>query len=514
MLRILTFIFLTAICLNAYAEPSFDCNKATTAVEKDICTHPETAELDKQLASLFDDLKKHPEGKLSVSVKELIKNQREWLKTRGDNNCLGECLTTEYKQRIKKLSFPGAPQNLDDAKVNALTKYFSDKTCEDVPTQPEDTLMDVAGIDQFACKLYETNPTLASKLFSGCYGGNRDNFTPRCDYTSEENKIDGMKEYTDFLESLYGVDVGECGTLRYSNYKAQSAAVLLAIYDIHESEQTNTEPYTVITYGAQGLWEKSQYKKYLAFRTRAEKGLEKYYIQFKHLTPNVAKNVARYHINNIAITYIFTNDNWNVKNVDDFLKTGALPDNYGVILYYPNYDYKERTKEEAKPDILPVLLKIAIVNDYSKSDIEKIINAGANLNSKMGDDALMNSVQRPDILQLLIEKGARVNSQNAFGKTPLMYAIQFGNLNAVKILVEHHADVNLATFPTLEPSCDQGGIRAGNRTPLMYAAWHSNDAVMKYLIAHGARTDVKDTGIQDEGGNDYQFYLKKNDYLK
>lgn len=48
-----------------------------------------------------------------------------------------------------------------------------------------------------------------------------------------------------------------------------------------------------------------------------------------------------------------------------------------------------------------------------------------------------------ECMQLLIEKGATVNSQDVEGKTPLHTEVRKGSLETVKLLIESGANVNL-----------------------------------------------------------------------
>ncbi len=510
------FFCLSIICAfhSVFAEesmsPSFDCKKAVTSVELDICSHPDTAALDKKVAAAYFDLKDHPGDRLKVSVHELVKDQQDWLANRGKDNCSGDCLRDKYSKRLEVLTFPGAPEKLSDEKLKELISYFSDKSCESVSPLSDSKIMQSEGFNTFACKVYEVNPGLGDKLFSSCYGSNMDNFTPSCDFSETIKKVDGLKEYTEFLGALYGADKNGCGSMRYAAYREQNSAVLQALVNINPAGDVNDSP-KLQHFALQGIWEKGEYASYLKLKQRAEKGLEKYYVAVKKASAAQAKKAALIHVSSLTKVYIDEHyssyDDWGLSELNDFLKTGVVPNN-------KNFEYEtvlniNDQKADVKPDVLAYFLKLAIVNNYSKSDIEKIIDAGANLNNpQLSDTALMNSVSHLDILKLLITKGANVNTQNSFGKTALMYAIQYGNLDAVKALVEAKADVNLATNKLDDWDCEHA-LSAGNRTPLMYAAWHANTDVLKYLLSKGAKADAKDSE-----GNDYTFYLKKNDYKK
>ncbi|KAM9294471.1 ankyrin repeat domain-containing protein 63 [Gastrophryne carolinensis] len=69
---------------------------------------------------------------------------------------------------------------------------------------------------------------------------------------------------------------------------------------------------------------------------------------------------------------------------------------------------------------------------------------------------------------LLLDKGADVNGQDHGGRTALSLACELGHLDAVKLLVQHNADPEIAD-------------RAGNR-PLMYAASCGHSAELLFLL--------------------------------
>lgn len=519
-MRLLLILFI-GFTITAYADtkikPSFDCKKAKTLLEKSICDDPSLSELDNKTSKMFFNLKNNPKGRLIVSVEELIKDQKEWLKSRNTNNTESESsLNQSYKDRFDVLSFPGAPSPLSDRNVKQLENYFKDKSCEIFEILSKQKLMATEGLDEFACKIYDIDPEMGQKLFANCYGSNKDNFTPRCDFSNEIKKIDGLEDYVNQLRFLYLPNSNGFGTLKYGDYKNQNSAIMLVLHDLKVPLPENYNPDNanlgvLYHFSLQGIWEKQQYQKTLRLRQKAQQGLANYYQKIKKIPLKTAQNLAAHYTEHLANTFISANcsrDCWGLGQVDDFLKNGNLPDN-------PDFNYEEIlkvqhvNKEQAKPEILAYLLKLAIVNNYSIRDIETIIDTGANLkNPKLDDNALMNSVTRPDILQLLIKKGANVNAQNSFGKTALMYAIQYGNLNVVKILLDNKADVNLATFNN-ESAVGDAMPAAGYRTPLMYAAWHADAEVLNYLLAHGADPNAKDTD-----GHDYKFYLTKNDFLK
>lgn len=509
--QILLFLNLL-IATNAFAmnnQPSFDCKKANTTVEKKICSNDQLAQLDNELSKVFFSLKNHPQGRLKMSVDALMANQKAWLKERNQENCDDQCLIKIYQDRIALLSFPGMPKPLTENSTKQLAKFFEDKDCEYLSEVASGEMFVTDALQDFACKVYEVNPTVGSQLFGACYGSNRDNFMPWCDFKVYAKRVTGLGPYTEFLETLYGPDANSCGSLRYGQYRSQNSAIGEALYNTNLSTlKTDQDPLKI--YSLKSLWNKQQYQHYLQLKQQAEIGLENYYIEKLKLSENKAQQLAANHVQNLAIEYTghsSSRDSWGVSELNVFLKEGKLPSNndfqYETILHLDFPDRKKSELKYVKPEILAYFLTLAIVNDYPINDIKKIIDAGANLkNPKLSDTALMNAVNQPEVVKLLIDRGANVNAQNPFGKTALMYALQHGNFASVKLLVENKADVNLSTFKPID-NCKYE-ITTGNRTPLMYAAWYANASIVDYLMAKGAKTDAKDTD-----GHDYRYYFNK-----
>ncbi len=84
------------------------------------------------------------------------------------------------------------------------------------------------------------------------------------------------------------------------------------------------------------------------------------------------------------------------------------------------------------------------------------------------------------------------------GKTPLMYALEAGDIESARVLIDAGADVNARDY------C--------GRTPLVYAAMSVSSgwdykSMAKLLTEHGADTDVS-----DNFGQSVQDYLEYFDY--
>ena len=159
-----------------------------------------------------------------------------------------------------------------------------------------------------------------------------------------------------------------------------------------------------------------------------------------------------------------------------------------------------------------------------------LIEHGANLDRRDKDDqtalhyAVCGSDVSCEILSYLIENGAEVNAFTRHDNcTPLMLACKYGHLNAVTSLIEHGAKVNLqdafgntAVYYALNYSdgspevlsClmrDRAAVnnacRRDNCTPLMMACQYGHMNAVTFLIEHGANMD-----LQDEDGNTALHY--------
>ena len=82
-------------------------------------------------------------------------------------------------------------------------------------------------------------------------------------------------------------------------------------------------------------------------------------------------------------------------------------------------------------------------------------------------------MKRPEVVNLLIERGADVNLGTARGTRPLHASAENGSVEITNALLDHGADVNLR---------DGGG-----RTPLHWAAYNGSLEIINRLLAACAR---------------------------
>ncbi|MCL1058378.1 MliC family protein [Shewanella gelidimarina] len=119
-------LFLVLLSMGSFStlasSPSFDCNKASGAVERLICQDDELASLDRTMATVYQQALKN------IPVEEQPKAmQRGWIK--GRNDCwkaqsVRECAMQNYQSRIIELKIQGGL-----LEVPASTLF----DCEDFP---------------------------------------------------------------------------------------------------------------------------------------------------------------------------------------------------------------------------------------------------------------------------------------------------------------------------------------------------------------------------------------------
>jgi ankyrin repeat protein len=142
-------------------------------------------------------------------------------------------------------------------------------------------------------------------------------------------------------------------------------------------------------------------------------------------------------------------------------------------------------------------LELAAMSDGSVEIVRLLLTHGAD--PKAVDKALMSTAltaatmgNDTDTIRQLVAAGADVNAADVIGFTPLMYASQNGNLEAVKLLLSKGANANVVSAPPGGLTVKNGIIQLGQFTPLLAAAPYGPVDVVKALIAAGANVNVKD----------------------
>jgi ankyrin repeat protein len=133
-----------------------------------------------------------------------------------------------------------------------------------------------------------------------------------------------------------------------------------------------------------------------------------------------------------------------------------------------------------------ILVKLAAIPGSIKL-FRLLMDKGADPRKSSSDNLLLyNAGSGGDtaIIGLLLRTGLNPNDKSSFGDYPISAALNYRNFGAVKMFVEHGADVNVQpTTPTMEWFT--------GFTPLIFAALSDDKASFYYLLDHGSNTNLK-----------------------
>ncbi len=123
-------------------------------------------------------------------------------------------------------------------------------------------------------------------------------------------------------------------------------------------------------------------------------------------------------------------------------------------------------------------------NTITVAEIKQILKDGTNIDVTRPTwpvTSLMLAVRyskNMDIIRFLVKQGANLNKEDIYGKTSLLYALEYqpNNMELVQLLLEHGVDIN---------NPDEK-----SNTPLMYAVKYKNNVdIIKLLIENNARVN-------------------------
>eukprot|EP01126_Amoeba_proteus_P009962 TRINITY_DN13836_c0_g1_i6.p1 TRINITY_DN13836_c0_g1~~TRINITY_DN13836_c0_g1_i6.p1 ORF type:complete len:181 (+),score=32.97 TRINITY_DN13836_c0_g1_i6:595-1137(+) len=97
-----------------------------------------------------------------------------------------------------------------------------------------------------------------------------------------------------------------------------------------------------------------------------------------------------------------------------------------------------------------------------------------------------------DIIKLLLDKGAAVDSVDLSNSTPLSYAATYGSTECAEILIEKGAKVDSVSIDSVNYVSRIPIYTGGGRTPLMRAVLSNNEEMVRFLLSKGASRECLD----------------------
>ncbi|CAO5675124.1 MAG: hypothetical protein HEEMFOPI_00180 [Holosporales bacterium] len=266
-------------------------------------------------------------------------------------------------------------------------------------------------------------------------------------------------------------------------------SILYAPETLAHNRSVEEYHYGLFAWSLSGIYNQLTYKRFLKEFKKATEELKKFYQTVSQRPDFVDKAellLASY------IDFVFPNSDSSLHKVCDVIRKTNKDD-----LSTLKQVAKDFTKEEKN-----ILLHALILADFFDDAIDWLLeDKDININHKYKDETfLMNAVTRPTVLKKLIVKKADVNASNCFGKTALFYAVQFSDLESVKLIVEHGANVNASIDSLMlikkrydkEYHCDYLPEKVADFTPLVYAMRYAKQDVRDYLMAQGATQGCAD----------------------
>lgn len=176
----------------------------------------------------------------------------------------------------------------------------------------------------------------------------------------------------------------------------------------------------------------------------------------------------------------------NGANVNSVEKDGSRPIHYLVEKKTPEI-VKSFLKFKPKLEVCnergetPLLQAI---RDKNTEIVQLLVEHGCNVSYEKNNSTPLHKAafynklsSHQEIIEILLRNGANANnSQDGSGKTPLHYLVCRYNMNAIKVLLNFNADVNIV---------DKCG-----RIPLADAAQLGNVEIIRLLVDHGSLLNV------------------------
>lgn len=529
-----------ALTAGASAAPSFDCSKATDPVDKLVCSDATLGDADKAMSEQYAKLI----AAAGPQKSNVILLQRAWLKHRSDACKLEAadalaCLRDLYKHQ--RIELTGGVVRAEDKSHDALSEWIRENAFTFMASEPRTAekilrtdsspqakaglalvlaiggnkaevgklvadiaangenkelleyskhydgslasltpYLQAAGEVQIPCALIERHPELINAIHPW-FGSNRDNFLPTAICPVRAYPEPASVARLEKAISAYDGDAFDrcTGSLRNMYFRQDYVSSLLRrVIPRWQVEQTlaqkPVQDWTKLDitplqrWSYLGPWNRAEYLKIREQFIATRKDLADFYQQRFAMTPDEALQAAH------------------------------------IALWADYYWTRSATVEP---------LAVTIMEKDAKPSLDEMLAAHTSTDTKP-EPVLSLAIARPETIAPLLAAGANVNAANPFGKTPLMTAAQFNNLEAVRAFLAAGAKVNAISLApeTIEDNsprkpddnsggCEQYAISNGSRTALMYAAANASLEIIATLVKAGA--DVAKRDSQGKSALDY-----------
>ncbi|MGZ5028689.1 MAG: ankyrin repeat domain-containing protein [Methylobacter sp.] len=497
MFRILLLLVLSSFS-NVSLSASFDCSKAKTNIEKLICGNQQLSEFDSKLEETYlsqrkkaNPVEENGQKQSNADEDRLVAEQKHWLKhTR--NACSDEaCLKQAYSSRIDAL----------DPFADGII------SCENMRKYPERIF--IGGIDLgsgFGSPIevdYYCPESLALLPFM----------------KNLLDLVESIRHEASNQPHCFGSIVH--AHRRYHQFFLTEAgfAPLIFLKSMKEVDKTFGTSSTDLDYFKQ--WsEKSlhNYQLYNEYWSESDKTLPKLIEHYQkslgvdaQQAVEAARIVLRVLVGRAAGSFPSDGYTPDSKLVMLVREPQTTLEGLKVQLAQTEDNGKPIPKEQ-----IYHALKAALLHDRPIAFIEILmekLSSSDLAGFENGLEPLLSlTVRNHENLRFLLEKQVAVNAANDFGKTALFYAIGENDHEATELLLAHKADVNHAYKSAAElrngDECIYPDFGHTKRTPLMHAAQHANVDMLKLLIKHGANLNA----VDERGFNalDFAVVLAKN----
>lgn len=290
---------------------------------------------------------------------------------------------------------------------------------------------------------------------------------------SEDTKVqDAMKALNNFKLAVFGLTrgAGSCGSMRthsrwtssfasnlpiilyrpwlYEGYEDRPRGKYTHISDTYENDVAGLKDWSLM-----GLSEYESYHDYL------------------RLMDKTSIDISTFYQNKFG---------WDKARSDKLAKSTLIAAVDGTIRFYMYEPIKSDGERQ---------LRKAILEHKPIEEIKAIKVEIKDQKSDGGESLLSVAVLYPEALKYLLKKGLDPDHKNDFGKTPLIYAVQYNQPESVRLLLDAGADPNAKTTHPWD-TCFYT-IRTFHMTPLHYAARYASPEVIKMLLDYGAAPFIK-----------------------